>query len=95
MALLLTTGDYLAVESVDPSINPTNVVFRLYQDADARKRFKAGKMGKFETTIQDNRIVTVVFSKLSDPLKSINDNIITAAYEALKTLPDFSKASDV
>lgn len=90
MALILTTGEYLAIESVTDS----KIIYRLHENADARARYKEGTMGKYEITLQEHIDTQVSLGKEADPEKTITENLITEWYVTLKALPQFEWAID-
>lgn len=90
MSLILPTGEYLAIEEVTKS----SVTYRLHKDADQRARYKDGIMDKYEVTSQQTCTCEVLLSENVDPDKSIQENLVTAGYVALKAQEEFSTAID-
>lgn len=90
MSLILSTGEYLAIEEV----NANSVTFRLHKDVEQRARYKAGTMDKYEVTSQQTCACEVLLSDIANSEKNILENVITAGYIALKLLPEFSEATD-
>ena len=90
MSLVKPDGTYVVVENA----TPTQVTIRVHADADHRTRYKSGTETAFETTRGETREVAVDLTVNADAEKSIHDNKITAAYVALKTLEEFTDATD-
>lgn len=90
MSLILSTGEYLAIEDV----TKTSVTYRLHKDAEQRARYKAGTMDKYEITSQETRACEVSLYENADPDKNIQENLVTAGYVALKAQEEFSTAID-
>ena len=90
MSLILPTGEYLAIEEVTRPC----VTYRLHKDAEQRARYKAGTMDKYEITSQQTCACEVLLSDRVDADKSIQENLVTAGYIALKAQEEFSTAID-
>jgi hypothetical protein len=90
MALQLN-GNYYRVEETKAS----GVLFRVYKDADQRSRDKAGTLDTFETTTQEHKTLDVDLTVKADATKSIQDNLVTAGYTALKGTEEFAGSTDV
>lgn len=90
MSLILSTGEYLAIEQV----TSTSVTYRLHKDAEQRARYKDQTMDKYEITIQNTVPANVFLSDSVDPGKTIRENLITSGYTALKLREEFSDSID-
>ena len=86
MALVNEAGEYVTIENVSRS----EISYSIYKDADHRKRFKDGKMGRFERVLNGVACVETDLQAKVAPEKTLEDNIKTAAYETLMTLEEFA-----
>lgn len=91
MSLILPSGEYITVENA----TETKVTIRRHADAAHRNRYKTGTETSFETTRQEDVSVPVALdSTPSATPDTIKAALITAGYEALRTLPAYADAVD-
>lgn len=93
MALLKPNGEYIAV--VKGAVTKDYIPYIVHKDAEQRSRFKLGTLDKFEQVIRESVFTPVDFSMEADGDKSIEDNQVTAAYLALKSLEEFADCEEV
>lgn len=93
MALQRPNGEYIAI--VKGAVTKDYIPYIVHKDAEQRARYKSGTLDKFEQVIQSSVFVPLDFESIADPTKSILDNQVTAAYEALKQLEDFADCEEV
>lgn len=93
MALITTNGQYIKVTGA--SENSEHVRFLIFKDAEQRSRYP--NLDTFEQYVTDSVYsadIAGLLNGTADAEKTIQQNVLTACYAALKLNPSFSDAVD-